>query len=732
MVKSGLKSSSNNSSPTEAEIGITKPETSLEMRQRPRRIVVSSRALRSKLLQIEAEEQMRAEERIEQARLEKAAADAAAGILPEFNPFENPIISLTDFVRGAWEELEPGTPLTWNWHIDCICAHLEAVSEGLIRRLLINVPPGHAKSMLVSVMWPAWVWLHLPNWRMLCASSGLGLAIRDSGKCKDLVMSQWYQDTFKPDWKIRTDTNAKQFYTNSATGMRRAVSVGAATTGFRGNVVAIDDALQVMDATSELKREEANRWVSKAAASRLANPQTGAIVMIMQRLHCLLPSSKINTAMGTIRADEICVGDDVLTSAGVQTVRNRWVHDHSGDVLHIKTFGHSESLGITPEHRLLTTEGWKEGKDLKVGDTLVYPLPQGETSCAELLRLWPALPDSSPPKKIHRVSGSRGRVPKDELVRWLGQGKSSREIAEIYGFKNRQSIDNYVAAYGLSRRTARFVTASAVTNPNFWRLVGYWLAEGCLGKGRRGVHDRVRLTFSDKETDFVEDLKSILAQYEIPLCISKAPGALQVSFASWQIAQFLEQFGVGANHKSLPEWAICLPKEFLQQLIIGYWRGDGCLDTKGNWRIASSSLDLLSGVQRALLRLGIVASVMAVRKKPCVSVIQSGVNAGQYVKGRVSWELRLRSFEAPWIDPTTAKTPVFKRAQQNQIDGNRLLVKIKSIEVDFYEGSVYDIETPCHDFVCNLITAHNCDDPAAHVSKKQGHSLRACVLALVF
>src|SRR4051812_24562468 len=60
--------------------------------------------------------------------------------------------TLAGFVREAWKVLEPKQPLVWNWHIDAICAHLEAVTDGRINRLLINVPPGSSKSLLVSVL----------------------------------------------------------------------------------------------------------------------------------------------------------------------------------------------------------------------------------------------------------------------------------------------------------------------------------------------------------------------------------------------------------------------------------------------------------------------------------------------------------------------------------------------------------------------------------------------------
>jgi hypothetical protein len=81
--------------------------------------------------------------------------------------------SLPAFVRSGWDTIEPGTPLVWGRHMDAICDHLAAITSGDIKRLLINVPPGHSKSSLVSVFWPAWMWLLRPDWRLLSASRGL-------------------------------------------------------------------------------------------------------------------------------------------------------------------------------------------------------------------------------------------------------------------------------------------------------------------------------------------------------------------------------------------------------------------------------------------------------------------------------------------------------------------------------------------------------------------------------
>ena len=78
--------------------------------------------------------------------------------------------SLVDFVKMSWPVLEPSADYSHNWHVDAICEHLEAVSNGQILRLLINIPPRCMKSLLCSVMWPAWDWIGTPSRRWLAAS----------------------------------------------------------------------------------------------------------------------------------------------------------------------------------------------------------------------------------------------------------------------------------------------------------------------------------------------------------------------------------------------------------------------------------------------------------------------------------------------------------------------------------------------------------------------------------
>lgn len=146
--------------------------------------------------------------------------------------------SLAGFVRCAWSILEPGAPYIHGWHIDAMCEHLEAVTAGQITRLLINVPPGAMKSLLVGVLWPSWEWgpRNLPHHRFVATAHKEPLAIRDNLKARRLVSSDWYQSLWGNRVILTGDQNAKTKFENTKTGFREAMAFNSLT-GSRGDRV---------------------------------------------------------------------------------------------------------------------------------------------------------------------------------------------------------------------------------------------------------------------------------------------------------------------------------------------------------------------------------------------------------------------------------------------------------------------------------------------------------------
>lgn len=191
--------------------------------------------------------------------------------------------SLAAFAKEAWPVLEPATELKWGWALDAICSHLQAVTDGDINRLLMTVPPGMMKSLLTSVIWPAWEWgpRGMASNRFLSTSHKQDLAVRDNMKCRRLIQSDWYQERWPIE--LTSDQNAKTKFENSSTGFREAMAF-TSMTGSRGDRVILDDPLSADDANSPAALLAAERTFLEALPTRVNN-SSSAIVVIMQRLH---------------------------------------------------------------------------------------------------------------------------------------------------------------------------------------------------------------------------------------------------------------------------------------------------------------------------------------------------------------------------------------------------------------------------------------------------------------
>lgn len=194
--------------------------------------------------------------------------------------------SLKQFIHYFWPYIDPAKYVD-NWHIDAICEHLQAVASGEIKRLIINVPPRHMKSILVSVAYPVWKWLHDPSHRFLTGSYGLSLSTRLAVASRRVVESPLYQNMIKTDgWNIRSDQNQKQYYETTKGGYRLVTSVGGSLTGEGGDTLILDDPHNVeKQVLSKTDRESSCQWYDSAFSTRLNDPEKSSIIIIMQRLH---------------------------------------------------------------------------------------------------------------------------------------------------------------------------------------------------------------------------------------------------------------------------------------------------------------------------------------------------------------------------------------------------------------------------------------------------------------
>jgi len=204
--------------------------------------------------------------------------EAAAELLSRKRAAE----SLHEFVKQAWPWAEGNKPFVDGWHIQAICEHLQALYNGDIRRLLINIPPRFCKSTILSVMLPAWWWISRPEEQFLYVSYAMNLSMRDSVKCRRVIESPWYQARWNHVFQLAGDQSTKIRFDNTKLGYRLSTSVDGTLTGEGGSVIGMDDPNNVRD-NSDTMLDSTIEFFTQVFSSRLNDPKTGKMFVIQQR-----------------------------------------------------------------------------------------------------------------------------------------------------------------------------------------------------------------------------------------------------------------------------------------------------------------------------------------------------------------------------------------------------------------------------------------------------------------
>jgi predicted phage terminase large subunit-like protein len=206
--------------------------------------------------------------------------------MKEFTRTEYEVLLRHDFATFAgrcFQDLNPQTSLAINWHLEVIAAKLTAVRQDKIRRLIINLPPRHLKSLMASIAFPAWCLGHDPTAQLLCVSYAQDLADKLARDCRAIMISPSYRQVFRT--RLAPHRQAVQEFITTQQGYRLATSTGGVLTGRGADIIVIDDPLKPEDALSAAQRHACNDWYDHTLYSRLNDKQRGAIIIVMQRLH---------------------------------------------------------------------------------------------------------------------------------------------------------------------------------------------------------------------------------------------------------------------------------------------------------------------------------------------------------------------------------------------------------------------------------------------------------------
>jgi predicted phage terminase large subunit-like protein len=290
------------------------------------------------------------------------------------------------FLHRCVLTLNPGATFLSNWHIDAISWNLNEVMAGRTRRLIINMPPRHLKSLALSVAFPAFLLGHNPWRRIFCISYSNDLAAKHAADFRAIVESPWYRAAF-PNMRIERIADSDLFTTQR--GYRRSTSINATLTGLGGDCFIIDDPQKPVDAQSDTLRNNLTQWFSNTLRSRLDNKDTGVIIVVMQRVHMQDLSGYLleqPDEWQTLRLPAIAEEDERIRT-GLDTYHVR----SAGKVLHPER----ESLATLEK---LRTE---LGSDVFAAQYQQAPVPPGGGMIRrEWLRYYDELPERNYRSKI--------------------------------------------------------------------------------------------------------------------------------------------------------------------------------------------------------------------------------------------------------------------------------------------------------------------------------------------
>lgn len=197
--------------------------------------------------------------------------------------------SLWEFFKATTKVLEPSTQWSYNWHLkyiaDILQEEYERIQKGIPKEkdIIINVPFRSGKSLLVSVIFPAWCITKNPSMSVLNISATQELATKFSHKALMLITSGWYKDRF-PDVNLRQDSQAKGHFITTQGGSIQAFGVNSMIIGSGSDLCVVDDPNSPNETSQTAHASVVNTYLD-VIFSRLNNPAIGSRIIMQQRIN---------------------------------------------------------------------------------------------------------------------------------------------------------------------------------------------------------------------------------------------------------------------------------------------------------------------------------------------------------------------------------------------------------------------------------------------------------------
>ena len=200
--------------------------------------------------------------------------------------------SLYQFFKLCWEVVE-SVQFIDNWHIKYICDILQErqeiwektpdnhYNEEILADTLINICPAASKSLIISVVLPAWILLRFPSAKILNCTYSFTLSERLAGKRLKLLESEFYQKLVK----FKLKNKSLQYIENSKSGSIYSTSIGGTITGLHFTHIICDDLNHPESIFSEAYREDVRRFLDDVIPSRKTDVKRTWSIYVQQRLH---------------------------------------------------------------------------------------------------------------------------------------------------------------------------------------------------------------------------------------------------------------------------------------------------------------------------------------------------------------------------------------------------------------------------------------------------------------
>jgi phage terminase large subunit-like protein len=605
------------------------------------------------------------------------------------------------FMEYAIQDSETGAPVELQWFHEEWCDAMDAHP-----RVCIVAPRSHGKSTVIIAR-VVWELGRNPNLRIKIACEDQPAAVKRLGEIKRHIeknprVREVFPHLRPGDLWSKTQITVERGLIDKDPSVEAQGVLGGATGG-RCDLLIGDDVVGRRNALTTPALRDAVKQAWYADWLNLAGMRSRVWVICTLWHNCLPSDAPVPTENGVFLAGSITTDSRLRVGPGAwENPRAITRRSYDGQIFNITIGACTDALRCTPDHRWPTRRGDVSAADLRVGDWVRLDIdPVNEWSVSDAEHIGP-----HPEPEAERVE--TGHHPSERLastVEWvqtcIGDGMSYAEIGKRAGRRSGKSWTNsIVRRFGLRPRSARHVLRrSPGALPEFWRLCGYYCAEGDINAHNNAV--RLVFGYNAEERQFVADaVKCVRSALGVRVAVHHLAHATVVQFSCRSFSDWCKKtFGKLSENIRLPAWFGYLPRHLIDAWMLGYWNGDGSHSPQMGQcaaRFGTVSMSLAYDLRRLIPAVyNVPAAVYRSKKKnsqDCFDVRSSDVV--------------LKEIGANIVPTARSRT---RKSRAMELRDGAQWMRVRKISQSRWRGEVVDVATSTGYFDACMATSHNSD-----------------------